>query len=105
MYLLEQSEEEEKKKKTANVALWVSEDLAVYTTLSSPLLCHCSLMYSRLLERHCENSLMKVKCVCGEIIAMQYKGRVILLLFGHSYCSPERMVLEGELRAFLQIHY
>ena len=31
---------------------------AVYTTLSSPLLCHCSLMYSHLSERHCENSLL-----------------------------------------------
>lgn len=50
-------------------------------------------------------SLMKVKCVCGKIIVMKYKGRVTLLLLGHSYCIPQRMVSEGELLAFLEFHY
>lgn len=46
---------EKKKCQHGSVGIWRP---AVYTTLSSPLLCHCSLMYSHLSERHCENSLL-----------------------------------------------
>lgn len=43
---------------------------------------------------------MKVKCVCGEIIAMQYKGRVILLLLGTLLQSRKNGIGRGTRSIF-----